>query len=181
MKLQEYLEQKYSTAEEKQTLKEISTSEIQKEREKEGQTELLEGGELDCREFLNLEKIVIDHNLKTPLLIINTSGLTKLKEVILPSEPKKESEEEKKLFEELGISEEPEKKKVVLEVQKLSETFANQNSKQIKVIFATEKAPKEQLKEGVISYTEQEGDGYNIFLHLDRKDKTGNFCPSLVF
>ncbi|MCE8169272.1 MAG: hypothetical protein I3273_04075 [Candidatus Moeniiplasma glomeromycotorum] len=71
-----------------------------------------------------------------------------------------ESEEEKKLYQELGISEisaeNKEKKQVIKEIQRLAEL------KGIKVNFSEKK------------------DG-EIFLNLDQKDKQGNFCPNLVF
>ncbi|MCE8167917.1 MAG: hypothetical protein I3275_04820, partial [Candidatus Moeniiplasma glomeromycotorum] len=71
-----------------------------------------------------------------------------------------ESEEEKKLYQELGISEisteNKEKKQVIKEIQRLAEL------KGVKVNFGEKK------------------DG-EIFLQLDQKDKQGNFCPNLVF
>ena len=145
--LSKYLTNRYPTSEEKAKVKEITISNI---------TEKLEGGELDLSTFTNLEKIEIDQNfLTTPLTRINTAGLTNLKELIL-LEKKIESEAEKKLYEELGISEDLEKKKVVQEVQRLAE-----------------------LKEVKVNFKEKE-EG-SIFISLDQKDKQGNFCPSLVF
>lgn len=73
MKLQEYLNQKYLATEQKSAVKEIILSQI---------NEILEGGELDLREFPNLEKIEIDQKLlKTPLTKLNLEGLTHLKAV----------------------------------------------------------------------------------------------------
>lgn len=94
-----------------------------------------------------------------------------------------DSEEDKKLFEELGISADLAKKKVAKEVQRLTELFSSQNNQKISVIFATEKVPREKLgdKEGITVIPENEVDGYNIYLQLERKDKDGNFCPSLIF
>jgi hypothetical protein len=71
-------------------------------------------------------------------------------------ETKKESEEEKKLYEELGITQDLTKKKVVQEIQRL----------------AQEKGVKVNFKE------QEEG---SIFINLDQKDKRGNFSSSLVF
>src|SRR6185437_7711956 len=70
-----------------------------------------------------------------------------------------ESETEKKLYEELGIGEDKEKKKVVQEVQRLAEL------KKVEVGFKETEEKKEKV----------------IYLNLDQKDKAGNFCPSLVF
>lgn len=61
------------------------------------------------------------------------------------------------MWTELGIEEDLEKQKVVKEVNKLGELKGS------KVNFGTE------VKEGEIS------------LNWDKKDKHGNFCPSLVF
>nr|CAG8498052.1 11298_t:CDS:2 [Entrophospora candida] len=135
--LSKYLLERYPTSEEKQKVKEITIANL---------TQNLEGGELDLSAFTSLEKLEIDQNfLTTPLTKINTNGLTNLKELIL-LEKKIESEADKKLYEELGISEEWEKKKVVQEIQKLAE------SKGIKINF------KEKTED-------------SIFISLDQKDK----------
>src|SRR5206468_3965563 len=107
--LHQYLQEKYPTAEDKEAVIKIATSEI---------TEELEGGELDLREFKNLEEVIIT-NLTTPLTKIEVDGLLHLKELILPEKVKEETEEEKKLYEELGIGEDTNQKKVVQEVKKL--------------------------------------------------------------
>jgi hypothetical protein len=147
MKIQDYLNNKYPTPEDKAQVIKITTAEI---------TKFLAGGELDLREFKNLEAVIIT-DLTTPLTKIEVEGLTKLKELILP-EKQEETESEKKLYEELGISNEGAKKKVVQEVQRLADLKA------VKINFG-------EAKEG------SEG----IFLNLEQKDKSGNFCPSLVF
>ena len=67
-----------------------------------------------------------------------------------------EPEEEKKLYQELGISQDKEKKKVVQEVKRLAQL------KGVKVDF-------KEKTEG------------NIFLPLDQKDKENNFSPNLIF
>jgi hypothetical protein len=82
--LQEYLNNKYPTTSEKEAVIQISTVEIQEEREKQGLTDdLLEGGELDLREYLNIQEVIIDQQfLTTPLTKIETDGLIHLKEII---------------------------------------------------------------------------------------------------
>jgi len=163
--LQEYLNNKYPTPEAKEVIKKLATSEI---------TEPLEGGELDLREFKNLEEVIIT-NLTTPLTKIEVDGLLHLKELILP-EKKEETEAEKKLWKELGISEEPQKK-VVRELEKLTNLFTT--DKKINIFYATEKALREQLKDqpGTL---EKKDDSFDIYLQLERKDKKGDFCPLLV-
>jgi hypothetical protein len=165
--LQEYLNNQYPTKEDKEAVTKISTSEI---------TKPLEGGELDLKEFTNLEAVIIT-NLTTPLTKIEVDGLLHLKELILPDKPKEETEEEKKLYEELGISEDKQKQ-LIKEIERLTNSFTA--DKKINIFYATEKAPQEQLKEGITGITEKSEEGYNIFLYLERKDKTGNFCPNLV-
>lgn len=174
--LQQYL----NNLENKQEIKEINLTQIQQER---GENELLEGGELDLREFTNLEKVEIDPKLlKTPLTKLNVDGLTHLKELDW-LESKEDTPEEKKLWTELGIENENEKKEVVKEINRLVKIWTKAEDEPIKVHFATEKAPKEQLgdKESIIIIPENKEDGYNIYLNLERKDKQDNFCPSLVF
>jgi hypothetical protein len=81
--LQEYLNNKYPTSEDKETLRELNLEKINQEREQEGQTGLLEGGELDLTTFTNLEEIEIYRQfLKTPITKLNVEGLTKLKVLI---------------------------------------------------------------------------------------------------
>lgn len=81
--LQEYLNQKYPTLESKEQLTELNLEKINQEREAQGETELLEGGELDLTEFKNLAKIEIYRSfLKTPLTKLDVSGLTNLKTLI---------------------------------------------------------------------------------------------------
>jgi hypothetical protein len=111
MKIQEYLNNKYPTPEDKEVVKKLATSEI---------TEPLEGGILDLREFKNLEEVIID-TLTTPLTKIEVDGLLHLKELILPEKPQEETEAEKKLWEELGIIGDIRKRMVVQEVKRLAE------------------------------------------------------------
>ena len=164
--LQEYLNNKYPTKEDKEGVKKLATSEI---------TEPLEGGTLDLREFKNLEEVMID-NLLTPLTKIEVDGLLHLKELILP-EKIEETKEEKKLYEELGI-EEDSQKKLIKEIERLTNLFTT--DKKINIFYATEKAPKEQLKEGITGITEKKDDSFDIYLQLPRRDKKGDFCPNLV-
>lgn len=159
--LQEYL----NNLENQDQIKEINLAKIQSEREKTGESELLEGGELDLRAFTNLEKLEIDPQfLSTFLTKLNVEGLTNLKEVDW-LETKPESEEDKKLFEELGISENISKKRVVKEVQRLAELFSAEkgSGQKINLYFATEQVPQEKLtgrngltevitNEGITSY-----------------------------
>ncbi|CAG8465313.1 17837_t:CDS:2 [Racocetra persica] len=101
--LQEYLQEKYPTEEAKSEVQELILTSI---------TEILTGGELDLTAFSNLEKVEIDPNiLSTPLTKIITQGLTKLKEIIW-EQVEEETEEDKKLWEELGIGGDIIKKKV---------------------------------------------------------------------
>ncbi|CFW92969.1 protein of unknown function [endosymbiont DhMRE of Dentiscutata heterogama] len=148
--LQEYLNEKYPTEEAKSEVKELILTSI---------TETLAGGELDLTAFSNLEKIEISPQfLSTPLTKIITDGLTKLKEIIW-EQAEQETEEDKKLWEELGIAGDIIKKKVVREVQRLAKI------KSVEIKFGE---PSE-AQEGV------------IFIQLDQKDKSGNFCPNLIF
>jgi hypothetical protein len=81
--LQEYLNSKYPNPTEKEQVNQISTAEIQQEREQQGITDLLEGGELDLREYGEIKEIIIDQSLlATPLTKIDTEGLVHLKEII---------------------------------------------------------------------------------------------------
>ena len=81
--LQEYLNQKYPTQQDKETVLDLNLEKINQEREEQGQNELLEGGELDLTAFKNLEEIEIYRQLlKTPLIKLNISGLTNLKTLI---------------------------------------------------------------------------------------------------
>jgi hypothetical protein len=76
--LQTYL----NNLENKLEIKEINLTQIQQERENQGENELLEGGELNLQEFINLEKVEIDPRLlKTSLTKLNVDGLTHLKEL----------------------------------------------------------------------------------------------------
>jgi hypothetical protein len=86
--LQDYLNQKYPTAEAKEQVQELILSQI---------TEQLAGGELDLTAFSNLEKVEISPQfLSTPLTKIITHGLTKLKAIIW-EQAAQETEEDKKL------------------------------------------------------------------------------------
>ncbi|CAI2161389.1 10324_t:CDS:10 [Funneliformis geosporum] len=72
---QEYLNQKYPTREDKEKVKELN----QKYPTKEDKEKEIEGGELDLREFKNIEEVSIDGGyLKTPLTKLNLDGLNKL-------------------------------------------------------------------------------------------------------
>ncbi|CAG8472808.1 2988_t:CDS:2 [Ambispora gerdemannii] len=137
-------------------------------------TEPLEGGELDLREFKNLEAVTIN-NLTTPLTKIEVDGLTNLKELVLPDKPKEESAEDKKLYAELGISEDKQKQ-LIKEIERLTGLFTT--DKKINLIYATEKTPHEQLKDhpGTL---EKKDDSFDLYLQLPRTDKAGNFCPNL--
>ena len=68
--LQEYLNSKYTSQEEKKCLAtELNIEEINREREKQGINEKLEGGELDLEEYGSLVRIKIcGLHLKTPLM-----------------------------------------------------------------------------------------------------------------
>jgi len=168
--LHQYLQEKYPTAEDKAAVIKIATSEI---------TEPLEGGELDLSEFKNLEEVIIT-NLTTPLTKIQVDGLIHLKELILPEKLKEETAEDKKLYEELGISDNLAQKKLIQEINKLTEIFSRANDETIKVQFATETKPSEKLgnQNGTLEKTDN---SFDIYLQLERKDKAGNFCPNLVF
>ena len=177
--LQEYL----NDLKNKEQVKEINLEKITEERKSQNLTDLLEGGELDLREFKNLEEIEINPNLlKNPLTKVNVNGLTNLKEFDWSGGEKIETdtEEDKKLWEELGITEDN-KKKLVREIKRLVGLFATQKltSKKANVYFATEKAPKEQLKDKAV-FSEFKNDILDIYLQLDKKDKNGNFSSSLV-
>lgn len=98
--LQEFLNNTYSTKEERENIKKISLLEINEKRKQQDLTDLLEGGELDLREYVQIEEVVIDSQfLQTPLTKIDTEGLLHLKEILWNSEPAKpvDSEEDKKL------------------------------------------------------------------------------------
>ncbi|CAG8548456.1 1172_t:CDS:2 [Paraglomus brasilianum] len=75
--------EKYPAQEDKETVQEINLEKINQEREQTGETELLEGGELDLTTFKNLEEIEIYRKfLKTPITKLSVEGLTKLKVLI---------------------------------------------------------------------------------------------------
>ena len=81
--LQDYLNQKYPTQQDKETVLDLNLEKINQEREEHGETELLEGGELDLTAFKNLAEIEIyRHFIKTPITKLNVSGLTNLKTLI---------------------------------------------------------------------------------------------------
>ena len=82
MKLQEYLNEEYPTKEEKEKVKEIDIRKIN-EKEKGLQFyKFLDGGELDLREFKNIERILIKLlYLLTPLTKLNVSDCNKLEDV----------------------------------------------------------------------------------------------------
>lgn len=75
--LQEYLDNKCPTKADKEKVREVLIEKINQERDG---LELLEGGELDLREYVNIDWINIDGELlKTPLVKINLEGLEKVK------------------------------------------------------------------------------------------------------
>lgn len=190
--LQEFLNQEYPTQSDKEQVKKLATNEIQKQREQQGISELLEGGELDLKEYINIEEVIVDQSsLQTPLTKINTGGLVHLKEIIWNSQPtpdlskQNESEEEKKLWEDLGIADENEeninKKNLIREITRLGELFTTEKltNKKINFYFGTDKEQKEQLKDQD-GKTETNDEGFDVYLQLERKDKKGDFCPNLV-
>src|SRR4051812_14373204 len=78
--LQEYLNKKYPTKEDKEKVREINVDQCIKEAEKEEKN--LSGKELDLSEYPNLEKIEIDGNE------FKDKNLPKLKKINLGSKPK---------------------------------------------------------------------------------------------
>ncbi|CAI2176546.1 4221_t:CDS:2 [Funneliformis geosporum] len=77
--LQEYLTQKYPTLQDQEQLTELNLEKINQEREEQGETELLEGGELDLTTFKNLAEIEIYRQfLKTSITKLNVSGIADL-------------------------------------------------------------------------------------------------------
>ncbi|CAI2197622.1 11391_t:CDS:2, partial [Funneliformis geosporum] len=79
--LQEYLEWKYPTQEDKEGAEEINIREINKVRKKAGITKKLEEGELDLREFKNLKQAVFYEDYSGVALLIsklNVEGLINL-------------------------------------------------------------------------------------------------------
>jgi len=86
MKLQEYLNNKYPTKEEKEKVKEINIDKINIEEKGNKDTQWLEGGELDLSEYVNVEKInVYGHHLKTFLTKLTLGEKPKLTELYYPS------------------------------------------------------------------------------------------------
>ncbi|CAI2191853.1 17295_t:CDS:2 [Funneliformis geosporum] len=74
-----YLTQKYPTLQDQEQLTELNLEKINQAREEQGETELLEGGELDLTTFKNLEVIEIYRQfLKTSITKLNVSGITDL-------------------------------------------------------------------------------------------------------
>jgi hypothetical protein len=66
--LQEYLDQKYPTKEDKEKVKEIASHKICGERKSQGITKLLKGGKLDLRGFVNIEEVLLhEDSLRTPI------------------------------------------------------------------------------------------------------------------
>ena|SRR6266487_4669106 len=79
MKLQEYLDQKYPTKEDKEKVKEIDVKEINKKEKGFPFDSFLDGQEIDFSEFSNLERIFINGSaLLTPLTKLGIDGLSKL-------------------------------------------------------------------------------------------------------
>ena len=166
--LQEYLNNKYPTQKDKEAVQEINLEKINQEREQAGETELLAGGELDLGAFTNLQIVEIYRQfLKTPITKLMVEGLANLKELIWPDQVG-DSEEEKKLWTELGIAdlstENNKKRKLVKEVRRLAEL------KSVQVHFGPQSEESESVETNP-----------TIYLSLDKKDKTGHFSPQLIF
>ena len=185
--LQEYLNQKYPTPQEKEKVTKLCATEINEDLKNQGITELLTGGELDLREFVNIEEIIIDQQyLATPISKIDTEGLTHLKEITWPNFTP-ETEEDKKLWTELGIAaetgENTSKKQVIKEVKRLSELFVatKLTNQKINLNFSTNHALKDQLKDGKKGLTEINNGDFDIYLNLEQKDSLGNFAIDLIF
>src|SRR5438552_2617536 len=83
--LQEYLNERYPTKEDKEKVKEISLFQIKKEMEEQSTYEKMEGGELNLEEYKNLEVIGLIGNsgLKSPLTNLKIKNLAKLVEVFV--------------------------------------------------------------------------------------------------
>src|SRR5437762_3021114 len=83
--LQEYLDWKYPTKEDKKKVERIDVYQINQERQKQKNDltiEKLEGGELNLSEYPSLEIVKIDGNyLKSPLTKLNITSCTSLKEL----------------------------------------------------------------------------------------------------
>ncbi|KLL02996.1 MAG: hypothetical protein MRERV_58c010 [Mycoplasmataceae bacterium RV_VA103A] len=80
--LQEYLNEKYPTREDKEKVEEINSYFISKELKDQGIIEKLDGGELDLREYINLKKIHIkNYYLKTSLTKLEISNCINLIEL----------------------------------------------------------------------------------------------------
>ncbi|RHZ37608.1 hypothetical protein [endosymbiont GvMRE of Glomus versiforme] len=73
--LQEWLNKKYPTLKAKKRVESINIGEVNREREKQGVTELLEGGELDLSKYIKVEYIYLDMDMNEPSL---KTPLTKL-------------------------------------------------------------------------------------------------------
>jgi hypothetical protein len=182
--LQSYLDNKYPSSSDKEKLIKISISEINQERSEQGTTDLLAGGELDLRNYPNIEQIIIDNKLlQTSVTKIDTQGLIHLKEISWAESPSQhqESEADKQLYQDLGISEEPIKKDLIKEIRRLVPIFAAQrlNDKTINLFLATEQSPQAKLAEKN-SYSEKNDEGIDIFLQLTRNNQEGDFSPYLI-
>lgn len=90
--LQEYLDQKYPTREEKEKVIKIDVQKINGKRERKGIIEKLEGDKLDLREYKNVKRLNINKyfenyfdndniNLRTPITELNVNGCTSLQGV----------------------------------------------------------------------------------------------------
>lgn len=81
--LQEYLDQKYPTKEEKEKVKSIDFWEVNIEWRRKGAVEKLKGGELDLKNFANIEKVDIrgERDLKIPLTKLCVDGCSKIVEI----------------------------------------------------------------------------------------------------
>ena len=178
---QKYLDLKYPSQEDREKVTEIILENIMQERENEGEVELLEGGgELVLGNFKNLERVEINLQLlKSSLNKLNVESLKNLK-VITWIEAEGESEEEKKLWEELGLENNFNKKSTIKEIKKILAVFSKDTSKKISVEFSTEKKPLEALKDNK-SFIENKDEKHLIYLQLENKTKSGAFSPSLVF
>jgi hypothetical protein len=149
--LQDYLNKKYQTPQEKENIKEIILSDL---------TESLEGKELDLREFTNLEKVELDQSsLNSPITKI--SSLKNLKELILP-ETKPDTPEDKKLFTDLVIEDKTiylNQQRVVKEIKRLASEFSSQiANKKTNIHFATDKFPQTKLNNNSAISEEDNGE-----------------------
>src|SRR5437764_6496920 len=89
--LQQYLNQKYPTKEEKEKVREINSAKMEEERRERERESKFEGGELDLRGFVNVERLILTTNFlnssfKSPLTKINLNNFTNLRELCCTDE-----------------------------------------------------------------------------------------------